>query len=43
LIDGMVLSRIMDIETALKKIEAHLNRIDEKLNQIHNDMRPPAV
>jgi len=38
MVDSVVLSKLNDIERMLKNIEGHLNSIDIKLNQIHNDL-----
>ena len=38
MIDAVVLSKVNDLEIMLRNIEAHLNRIDAKLDQIHNDL-----
>jgi len=36
--DADVLSKLDGMERILRNIEGHLNRIDSKLNQIHNDL-----
>jgi hypothetical protein len=36
--DTVVLRKLDDMERILRNIEGHLNRIDAKLNQIHNDL-----
>ncbi len=36
--DAIVLGKLGDVERMLKNIETHLNQIDKKLEQIHNDL-----